>query len=82
MFICIAFKSHMEWNNAQHVSAPTTTILPTTVGASYSLNCFGNMLQTCILRNFWLTQVFIMILCKFSIDHKDWQTITRGDPFF
>ena len=27
-FICTAFRSHTEWNNAQRVNAPTTTILP------------------------------------------------------
>ena len=30
MFISVAFKSHEEWSNSQHVSTPTTTILPTT----------------------------------------------------
>ena len=28
MFICIAFKSYMEWRNAHHVRALTTIILP------------------------------------------------------
>ena len=28
--ICMTFKSHMEWNKAQCLSSPTTTILPTT----------------------------------------------------
>ena len=40
-FICVAFKSHVEWSNAQ-VSTPTITILPSTAGNFYSLNCFDH----------------------------------------
>ena len=40
-FICVAFKSHMKWNNAWDVSTPTTTILATTAGIFHSLNCFS-----------------------------------------
>ena len=37
----VAFKSHREWSNAKHVSTPTTTILPSTVGDYFSTNCFN-----------------------------------------
>ena len=49
MFICAAFKSHMEWNKTQHVSAPITTILPISAG----------ILPACtkILQNFRFTPV-------------------------
>ena len=43
-FICAAFKSHTEWSNAQHVSTPTTMILPKIAGTSHSLNCFSYMI--------------------------------------
>ena len=43
--ICVVFKSHMEWSNAQHVSTSTTTMLPTTVGTFNGLNCFGYMIH-------------------------------------
>ena len=46
-------KSHMEWSNSQRVSAPTTKILPTTVGTYYCLNCISHV----ILQFFWLIQV-------------------------
>ena len=36
--ICAAFKSLTIWSNVQHVSAPTTTILPPAVGANHGLN--------------------------------------------
>ena len=51
-FICAAFKSHMEWSNA-HISTPTTTILPTTVGTFHCLNCFDHMYmsQTSMYKN-------------------------------
>ena len=54
MFICTAFKSHMEWNNAWLVIIPTITILSTTVGTYHNLNCFSHMLsapQTSIYQN-------------------------------
>ena len=41
-FICVAFKSHEEWSNAQRVSTPTTTMLPTTLSNFHYLNCFGH----------------------------------------
>ena len=44
----------MEWSNAQHVSTPTTMILPTTVGTLHSLNCFGHIIyapQTSMYQN-------------------------------
>ena len=34
----------MLWSNALRVSAPTTTILPNTKSALYSLNCFGHVI--------------------------------------
>ena len=33
-FICVAFKSQTEWSNAEWISAPTTTILPTTTSVT------------------------------------------------
>ena len=33
------YKSHIEWSNVLHASAPTTTILPTTVSTFHPLNC-------------------------------------------
>ena len=46
MFICAAFKSHTELNNAQRVGAPTTTILPTTAGTNYGLNFLRHVIYT------------------------------------
>ena len=40
-FICVSFKSHTDWCNAQCVSAPTTKILQTTVS---TYNCFELLL--------------------------------------
>ena len=54
MFICAAFKLPMDWSNIQHVSASTTTILPTTVGTLHNLNFSSHMiyvLQTSIYQN-------------------------------
>ena len=54
MLICAAFKSHMEWSNAQHVSTPTTMILTTIMATYHSLNCFGHVvytLQTSLYQN-------------------------------
>ena len=42
--ICATFKSHMEWNNAQHVSTRTTTILPAAAGTFHSLNIFDHVI--------------------------------------
>ena len=53
-FIYLAFKSHTEWINAQRVSAPTTTLLPTTTGTYYRLNCFSHVIyaaQTSTYQN-------------------------------
>ena len=37
-FICVTFKSHIEWSHAECISAPTTImILPTAVSTSYGL---------------------------------------------
>ena len=46
VFICMVLKGYMEWNNAQHVNTPSTTILPTTTGTFLSLNCFSHMIYT------------------------------------
>ena len=43
-FICAAFFSHMKWSNAQHVSTPTTIILPITAGTYHCLNCLSHMI--------------------------------------
>ena len=54
IFICMAFKKHIEWSNAYHVSALTTTKLSTTAGAFHNLNYFGHiiyMLQTSTYQN-------------------------------
>ena len=37
MSIWAVFKTHTDWSNAQHVRAPFTTILPTTVTWAYGL---------------------------------------------
>ena len=42
--ICITFKSHLEWNNTEHVCVPTTMILPITAGTYEGLNQFGHMM--------------------------------------
>ena len=61
--ICMAFKSHTEWINAQCVSAPTTTILLTTTDTLHDLNCFGHvctrhrLVCTKILQNVWLVKL-------------------------
>ena len=44
--IYVAFKLHMEWSNAQCISIPTNTILPTTVSTFHSLNWVGHMIYT------------------------------------
>ena len=62
MFICMNFKWYTERRNAQHVSAPTTTILPTTAGTFHSFSCFRHMIYIYIYtktrQNFWLTLIF------------------------
>ena len=45
IFVCGAFKSHMEWRNA-HVSAPTSTTLTTTAGTYHSFNYFDDAIYT------------------------------------
>ena len=37
-------KSHLEWSNARHVSAPIITILQTTAGTYQSTNCFCHVI--------------------------------------
>ena len=52
-FMCVAFKSHTDCSNAC-ISAPTNTILPTTVATYHNFNCFGHviiLLQTCACQN-------------------------------
>ena len=52
--IWAAFKSHTEWSIAQRVSAPTTTILPTTAVSLHGLIYFGHWIyapQTSIYQN-------------------------------
>ena len=44
MFICVTFKSYMEWRNTQCVSIRTTTILTTTVSTYHDLNYFSHMI--------------------------------------
>ena len=44
IFICVAFKSHMEWNNAQPVSTLTTMIVITTSSTYHGLNCFSHVI--------------------------------------
>ena len=58
MFICAAFKSHMEWTNV-YVSILTTMILPTTAG---TLNSFGHVIyspQTNMYQSILAIIVFI-----------------------
>ena len=60
MFICVAFKSYMEWSNPQYVSTATTMILTTTAGTFHGLNRFSDTTHckqayTKILQNFWFT---------------------------
>ena len=53
-FISMAFKSHIEWSNAQYISTLTTIILPSTAGNYHSLNCFTHMIcmpQTSTYQN-------------------------------
>ena len=40
--ICSAIRSHTVWSNAQHVSATTTTILPTTASTNYGFTALVN----------------------------------------
>ena len=47
MFICVTFKSHIEWSNAR-VSTLTTMILPTAASTCH----FSYMLQTSTYQNF------------------------------
>ena len=54
-FICAIFKSHIEWSNAQPVSAPTTMILQT-LASSSRLVIYAPQTSTYV-RNFWLTLV-------------------------
>ena len=42
----MALKSYTLWSNAQHVSAPTTTILLTTAGTFHDFNYFSHMICT------------------------------------
>ena len=73
MFICATFKSRvMEWNKAQRVSAPTTTILQTTASNDYGLNCFGHVLntpQTNRYQNIFFKFCFTLIIDKINIQH-------------
>ena len=43
-FVCVAFTWHTEWSNTQRVSAPTTTLLATTVATFHSLNWFDHLI--------------------------------------
>ena len=43
----------MEYSNAQHVSTPTTMILPITAGLSYGLNCFGHMMYALQTKTYY-----------------------------
>ena len=67
MFICEVFQSHIEWNNAQSICAPTATILPSAASTFNGLNNFGHMIYiphlayTKLLQNFWLTRVILFI---------------------
>ena len=42
--ISTTFKSHTEWGSTHHVSAPTTTKLPTIAAIYHSLNCFSHVI--------------------------------------
>ena len=42
-FICVVFKLHTGWSNAQCVSTLTTMILPITTGTFHALNCSGHV---------------------------------------
>ena len=53
IFIYAAFKPHTGWSNTQHVSTPTTTILPTTMGTSHSLNCFDHIIYKLVHTKIW-----------------------------
>ena len=41
------------WSNVQHVSTPTTTILPTTAGTFHSLNSFRHVIYTLQTNTYW-----------------------------
>ena len=45
-FICEVFESHSKWSNAERVSVPTTTILPTIVSTYHDLNCCSHVIYT------------------------------------
>ena len=61
-FIYAAFKSHREKINAQHVSTPTTVILPIIAGTFHGLNCVSHMLYTCHKQTFNLPLKFFKTL--------------------
>ena len=45
MFICeMVFKSHTHRSNAQSLSVPSITILPTTASIFHYLNCFNHVI--------------------------------------
>ena len=60
----VAFKSHTEWSN---VSAPTTTILPTTTALTVSVTWYTRqkLTRTKIWQNIWLTLIFTTLCAPF-----------------
>ena len=75
MSICAVFKSHTEWNNAQRVSAPSTTILLSSVGTFYLAMIYAS--HTCMYQNIAKTfdfpvylprnMMILMIIIKYII---------------
>ena len=68
----VQLSNHIQWSNEQHVSTPTTVILPTTEVTSHALVMWyipHKLAQTKILLNFCLTLIMMCIkyVCsKFS----------------
>ena len=63
---CAALKSHVVQSNAQHVSALSITILPTTVGTFHSLNCFGHGISTSQTNSYANIAKLLIYLCSLN----------------
>ena len=73
LFFIGIFSNHTQNEEMYNVSTPTTTILLTTLGTFYSLNCFSHMIYTP------KTSMYNNIGLNFSLMHNS-QSITIPTP--
>ena len=75
-FICTAFKSRTEWIHTQRVSAPTTTILPTTAVTNYDFIHVIYEPQTSVYQN--ITKLLrCTVICAGFKSQTEWCNAQR-----